>query len=91
MLDDEALAPLLAQLVGEAETKPFECVGTIGEVRTALQMALRRWYADRRPTLLRDYRPTALPEVRLDTLAPDHNLSESELTLLRNHVQTAAF
>ena len=91
MLDDEALAPILAQLVGEAETKPFECVGTIGEVRTALQMALRRWYADRRPTLLRDYRPTALPEVRLDTLAPDHNLSESELTLLRNHVQAAAF
>ena len=53
MLDDLTLRHEFEQLIGEAETKPFECVGTVGEVRQALAMAVRRWYqAGRRPALL---------------------------------------
>ena len=89
MLDDMGLKPLLEQLLGLTESKPFECVGTIGEVHTALNMALRRWYGDKRPALLRDYAPTPMAEARLDTLATEHNLNDEELALLRNYVQAA--
>ncbi|MCR5445859.1 MAG: hypothetical protein K6E96_09340 [Bacteroidales bacterium] len=55
MLDDLSLQLEFRQLLGEAETKPFECVGTVGEVRQALSMALSRWYpADHRPALLKN-------------------------------------
>ncbi len=40
MLDDTSLELEFRQLIGEAETKPFECVGTVSEVRQALSMAL---------------------------------------------------
>ena len=53
MLDDLTLLTEFRQLVGLEDTKPFECVGTVSEVRQALAMALRRWYeAGRRPALL---------------------------------------
>jgi UDP-N-acetyl-alpha-D-muramoyl-L-alanyl-L-glutamate epimerase len=35
-LDQMKLLPLLEQLTGLAETKPFECVGTVNEVRASL-------------------------------------------------------
>lgn len=38
MLADPEMEPYLKQLTGEAATKPFECVGTISEVRQALAM-----------------------------------------------------
>ena len=36
------LLPLLEQLTGLADTKPFECVGTVNEVRAALVLAKER-------------------------------------------------
>jgi UDP-N-acetylmuramoylalanine--D-glutamate ligase len=39
MLNDESLIPTLNELIGIAETKPFECVGTTWEVRYALEEA----------------------------------------------------
>lgn len=52
MLDDTTLELEFRQLLGLAETKPFECVGTVSEVRQALQMAVERWYKVGRPKLL---------------------------------------
>ncbi len=42
LLDDIALKPIFDELIGTAETKPFECVGTIWEVRHALNLALEQ-------------------------------------------------
>ncbi len=36
---DESLYPIFAQLLGQKDTKPFECVGEIEEVKRALQLA----------------------------------------------------
>lgn len=36
VINDESLKPILAQLKGEAEVKPFECVGTVEEVNACL-------------------------------------------------------
>ena len=88
MLDDMTLKPFFDQLVGTEATKPFECVGTISEVNSALSMTLRRWYADSRPALLRGY-VAQPPTTPLDTLFPEHNLNHDELELLTRHVQTA--
>ncbi|MBR1798462.1 MAG: hypothetical protein IJ761_00990 [Bacteroidales bacterium] len=81
MLDDIRLAPIFEQLVGHAATKPFECVGTVDEVNTALAMAIDRWYATDRPALLVDYRPTA--SVDLAHLCNEHFLNNEEISILQ--------
>ncbi|MGN0032214.1 MAG: hypothetical protein ACI358_00280 [Candidatus Limimorpha sp.] len=40
LLKDNDLKPILHQLDGDAEVKPFECVGTVGEVRACLNHIL---------------------------------------------------
>lgn len=37
LLNDMSLKPILMELTGKAEIKPFECVGTVNEVNEALQ------------------------------------------------------
>ena len=39
LLNDKGLSPILSELRGQAETKPFECVGTVSEVELALSHA----------------------------------------------------
>lgn len=82
MLDDESLRLEFDQLTGRAETKPFECVGTISEVHSALALTIGRWYAQQRPALLRDYEP-GFAATPLHTLSPEHNVpAEMEALLL---------
>ena len=90
MLDDLTLRHEFLQLVGEAETKPFECVGTVSEVRQALAMAVGRWYSTgRRPALLElavsDYLNN-LNYWESETLQADAsgNLSPEEWQILQN-------
>lgn len=51
-MDDEFLLPVFQQLTGIAEEKPFECVGTIDEVNTALVMTIRNYRTSPLPFLL---------------------------------------
>lgn len=84
LLNDTDLGHFFDQLTGKAETKPFECVGTISEVHTALALAIARWYGHHRPCLLHGYEPPvgAIAANPLNTLAPRHNLSAAETALL---------
>ncbi len=84
MLDDTTLALEFRQLLGQAETKPFECVGTVGEVRQALLMAVDRWYKDRRPSLLELVPPEPpLSLIALEELSPIGNLTAEERQILQ--------
>ena len=87
MLDDTTLDLEFRQLLGLAETKPFECVGTVSEVRQALQMAVERWYKDRRPKLVQLEKLDKLEKleklVQLDQLLPIGNLTEEERQILQ--------
>ncbi len=58
LLNDPALIPILDQLSGLADTKPFECVGTIDEVNIALTSLLKTYRANNKatPVLLKHYR-----------------------------------
>ncbi len=85
LLDDATLQHEFDQLTGRAETKPFECVGTISEVHAALAMAMKRYYRTGLPALLREYRPQPV-EMSLATLLPDHNLTTEEAAVLQNWI-----
>lgn len=81
LLDDETLRHEFHQLTGHAETKPFECVGTIDEVNTALQMAIDRWYSDSRPRLLEGFTPSSAA-VDIHRIAHIGNLNPTEYNIL---------
>jgi hypothetical protein len=84
MLDDVSLKLEFEQLIGEAETKPFECVGTVSEVRQALQMAVERWYKGKTPKLVELEKLDKLEKlVQLTQLAPIGNLTEEERQILQ--------
>ena len=83
MLDDISLRLEFEQLIGEAETKPFECVGTVGEVRQALAMTIDCWYnVGRRPALLENLEIRE-SLVQLDKLANLGNLTSEERLILQ--------
>jgi len=42
LLDDIELKPIFDELIGLSETKPFECVGTIWEVRHAVNLTIKK-------------------------------------------------
>lgn len=87
MLDDCGLRGYFEQLTGHTESKPFECVGTISEVNTALVMAKRRWYGDgSAPKLLKSFEYDG-EMVSLNTLFSEHNLTKAELDLLKNKLE----
>ncbi|MBR1850047.1 MAG: hypothetical protein IJ789_01595 [Bacteroidales bacterium] len=87
LLDDESLRHDFDQLTGRAEVKPFECVGTVSEVNSALSMTLDRWYAHTaRPALLRHY-DAQPPTTPLTTLLPNHNLDSHQIGLLKQCIE----
>ena len=68
LLHDASLRHELDQLTGHAATKPFECVGTVGEVNTALALASGQ----------------GTPDLSLFGLADQHNLTEHYLNILKS-------
>ena len=81
MLDDPSLQLYFDQLIGIMPTKPFECVGTVDEVNTALVMTIERYYsAYELPYLLKGYESKSIV-VPTYTLSDSHNLSAELLAL----------
>ena len=86
LLNDMTLKLEFDQLTGNAQTKPFECVGTVAEVNKALEMTLLRWYCDgERPALLVGFQPQKR-EVSLLSFDSDNNLPQDENRLLKEYV-----
>ena len=54
LYEDETLLPIFKELIGDALTKPFECVGEIKEVRYALSKTISK--LDNLPYLLKYYK-----------------------------------
>lgn len=81
MLDDPSLQLYFDQLTGRQSTKPFECVGTIDEVNTALAMTIERYYSNcQLPYLLKNYSKKELI-TPLNTLSDEHNLDDELIKL----------
>lgn len=91
LLDDESLRHEFDQLVGEADTKPFECVGTVEEVRAALSLLVRQYDpAAPLPLLLRNFSVVPFEASLLQPLASQHNLSAENYTLLSETLNSLA-
>lgn len=87
MLDEVELRLEFEQLTGHTESKPFECVGTVSEVNSALAMTLDRWYRDAKlPALLKSYQPEP-PTTPMDRISDQHNLADTYLKLLKGKLQ----
>ena len=56
ILHDKGLIPILQQLTGETPSKPFECVGTIDEVRLSLAAVIKKYSEKELPVLLRYFK-----------------------------------
>ncbi|MBP5189800.1 MAG: UDP-N-acetylmuramoyl-L-alanine--D-glutamate ligase [Bacteroidales bacterium] len=87
MLDDVSLKTEFKQLIGEAETKPFECVGTVSEVNDALSMAISKWYPemDSRPALLKDYLMRPITN-DLQCIQRQNNVTKSDFDALSKNI-----
>ena len=75
LLNDSNLQTYFDELIGKSETKPFECVGTIDEVNTALTLTLSRFYKNTEPPiLLKNYKEGNVT-TSLSGFFDEHNLS----------------
>lgn len=98
LFEDKDLEEYFLQLCGERQTKPFECVGTISEVRAALSLCLR----NKRKDFENDYlmkifqriskineRVSKINERVFFELSNNHNLPERNLEIFSNtHLAT---
>lgn len=85
LLNDLSLEKEMRQLLGMEENKPFECVGTVEEVRIALSMAMDLYYQTEVPRLLCkvDFVPVHYDDASFSKVARRGNLNELEYTILQ--------
>ena len=83
MLDDKSLEKDFLELIGESETKPFECVGTIEEVKYALNRI-----SDDNSYLVNLYKSKYYKDVDIDIhkLYYEHNIPDQYLNILEEHI-----
>ena len=60
LLNDTDLWPLLRQLTGMTESKPFDCIGTMDEVNAALQLTIKVMPGSGLPALLKLYKDSEM-------------------------------
>jgi hypothetical protein len=92
MLNDVDLIPVLNELTGISQTKPFDCIGTIDEVNAALVNLIRKLQDDELPILLCHYKSSEAYlqyqnfdfKSLLNAFNPDHFLPKEYENLLRS-------
>jgi hypothetical protein len=91
LFDDPDLLGYFEQMTGLSPEKPFDCVGTIGEVNAAVREAVRRRNGQRLPVLLERYAahhviPEEDYEIRklLDSFDRTHHLPAEFESVLKN-------
>ncbi len=88
MLNDTAVGDALAELIGQRETKPFECVGTVHEAQQAIGMIVKRLrLADKKIPVLLENLSFNVDKDSLTALEAEHNLDNTMLNKLRRRVE----
>ena len=87
LYEDEELLPIFKELIGDASTKPFECVGTIKEVRYALSLTIKKLY--NLPYLLKYYKDNYdfIEEKLEDKYNTLNNLPEEFESILKENLK----
>lgn len=84
----EELLKTFLELLGYRETKPFECVGSYGEVRYAISLTIKN-YQGKLPFLLKYYQekyPLALERNYKNEFNEEHNLPDEYEKILRKEL-----
>lgn len=86
LLDDVTLEKDFIELIGEGETKPFECVGSISEVIYALNIINEKCVE--KPYLLKLYDEKYKKDDKINLLeiGSEHNVDDEFLDILKEHV-----
>ena len=92
LLNDIDLIPVLNELTGISQTKPFDCIGTIDEVNATLINLIRKLKDEELPVLLRHYKSSEAYlryqhfdlQSLLNAFNPDHFLPKEYEILLRS-------
>ena len=91
LLKDQGLIPILDELTGVSEIKPFECIGTTDEVNAALDHLIRRYGAEELPRLLQHHLKTIQWKTSEHSLEhhllhqdKDHYVPEPYLHMIKN-------
>ncbi len=75
LLADESMTGIFEDLIGLTDKKPFECVGTVSEIRYSLKLALEKQdSADELPFLLAKYRDVFKDALEPKAEAGEHNV-----------------
>ncbi len=87
LLNDKELEKSFLELIGEAETKPFECIGTIDEVRWAMNRIIKKDYS----YLSNLYRDNYFEDIDIDLsrCIYENNVPEEYLNLLKEAIKDA--
>lgn len=87
LFNEKSLERDFIELIGEGETKPFECVGSISEVIFALNMIISK-YEGELPYLLDLYnkRYKKEEELNLTELGDLHNVNSEFLDILKENI-----
>lgn len=88
LYEREDLLKTFIELLGFGETKPFECVGTYGEVRYAISLLIEK--QDHLPYLLKYYKehyPLELEEKYELKFNNMHNLDEHFLNIIKEELE----
>lgn len=96
LFENEKLAPLMADLLGEGVAKPFECVGTFTETQAAFYLSLKKIIQERGagdlPVLLKKFKNEYLPKYNnidkqskkiLNSWDNRHNLAKNLVAVLK--------
>jgi UDP-N-acetylmuramoylalanine--D-glutamate ligase len=94
LLDDISLSPIFDELTGLAPIKPFECVGTPGEVNAALWKTAEQFNGARLPSLLQYFIDRFGEEDSdadflklLRQFDAHHFIPSKLLSVLKNHIE----
>ncbi len=93
LFDNENLIPILKELIGETEEKPFECVGTIEEVCIALCETIKQY--ETLPPLLLYFKNTSQYQMYktisiqdfLTSFEANHFLTNSKLEIIKKQIK----
>lgn len=89
ILNEKDLLQDFYKLTGSSKEKPFECVGTIDDVNSALQMTLEKNIADK-PLMLKEFINSNIhvhnPHKLLQTINTQHFLNKEQFAILKKEL-----